>query len=418
MIDMAVTIGVVARERFSAAPDALRTLLRNTPEQFELIVVDSGMPEPWRSEMTELVGRHSNGSVVSVPDVERPLLPNRARNLVIERATGDWICLLENDVLVDENWLTPLLDAASSHDAGVAVPLIIERFGPYEKVHFDDRLHRIVDSPTRAGVAHRIEPRDDSKENDRGGRTRVVDFFETHCMLFRRSVLDQVGGFDGSITAQEEIDISFALHTNDITAVLVPSSVVTFLPPPPIHPSERDYYLTKWNPLTYADDYARMQSRWNIIGYPSAIGVVEARRAMAEGDVSSQVRREMQYRASLEATRSDLAPLLDRGPLILVHDNQLDLSLICPEAEVLPFLERDGVWWGQPPDSATAISELERMRATGATTLACASPASWWLDHYEDFADHLHASFEVLCSTEHVTAFDVGVTSLPRYAGR
>ncbi len=109
----------------------------------------------------------------------------------------------------------------------------------------------------------------------------------------------------------------------------------------------------------------------------------------------------------LDATRRDLAPLLGRGPLRLVHDNQLDLSLVCPEADVLPFIERDGLWWGQPDSSATAITELDRMRAEGASTLAFAAASAWWLEYYGEFADHLRSSFDVLSETPQVTTFDL-----------
>ena len=410
MIEPRVTIGVVPRERFSEAPEALRALLRNTHQPFELIVVDPGMPDPWRQEVVDVVAQHEDATLLSVPPDERPFLPNRARNLVIDHAHGDWICLLENDTLVGEDWLPPLLDAAEANGAGAAVPLILERFGPFEKVHFDDRLHHIVDTPTSTGVERRIEPRADSKERDRGGSVRIVDFIETHCMLFRRDALDRVDGFDGEITAQEEIDISLALHAQGLTAVLAPSSVVTFMPPPPVHPGERDYYLAKWNPETYERDHRRMAERWGIVGYPSAVGVVEARRAMVEGDVEAQIGRELEQRERLDATRRDLAPLLGRGPLILVHDNQLDLSLVCPEADVRPFLERDGLWWGQPDSSATAITELDRMRAEGAATLAFAAGSAWWLEYYGEFADHLRSSFRVLSETPEVTAFDLTAT--------
>ena len=49
---------------------------------------------------------------------------------------------------------------------------------------------------------------------------------------------------------------------------------------------------------------------------------------------------------------------------------------------VLPFLERDGVYHGSPPDDATALSEFERLRGEGAGFMAYAWPAFWFLDHY------------------------------------
>jgi len=55
----------------------------------------------------------------------------------------------------------------------------------------------------------------------------------------------------------------------------------------------------------------------------------------------------------------------------------------------LPFLERDGYFYGAPPDDDTAMRELDRMQAAGATFLVFGWPAFWWLDHYPRFAAHL-----------------------------
>ncbi len=45
------------------------------------------------------------------------------------------------------------------------------------------------------------------------------------------------------------------------------------------------------------------------------------------------------------------------------------------------FLERDGHYWGTPPDDETAIGELERVRRSGIRFVIFAWPAFWWLDH-------------------------------------
>ncbi|MDP8931937.1 MAG: hypothetical protein M3O70_26050 [Actinomycetota bacterium] len=97
---------------------------------------------------------------------------------------------------------------------------------------------------------------------------------------------------------------------------------------------------------------------------------------------------ELAFRPKLVHTAVDLAARLppSNGPLILVHDHQLDLNLVAPSMEVLPFLERGGLPSGRPPDDATAIAELERMRADGASIIAFAAwPSFWWLDHYRRF---------------------------------
>jgi len=53
------------------------------------------------------------------------------------------------------------------------------------------------------------------------------------------------------------------------------------------------------------------------------------------------------------------------------------------------FLERDGIYDGNPRDSAQIISDLEELRSRGATHLVFCSGTTWWLDYYEEFADYL-----------------------------
>src|SRR5204863_4373181 len=46
----------------------------------------------------------------------------------------------------------------------------------------------------------------------------------------------------------------------------------------------------------------------------------------------------------------------------------------------IPFLERDGKYFGPPADAATALREFERLRAGGAGFMVFAGPAFWWRD--------------------------------------
>jgi hypothetical protein len=52
-------------------------------------------------------------------------------------------------------------------------------------------------------------------------------------------------------------------------------------------------------------------------------------------------------------------------------------------------MERDGLYWGLPPDGRTAIDELERLRGDGAQYIAFMSPSFWWLEFYSELRDHL-----------------------------
>ena len=56
------------------------------------------------------------------------------------------------------------------------------------------------------------------------------------------------------------------------------------------------------------------------------------------------------------------------------------------------FLEKDGIYAGNPSDNHEAITNLEELRRRGATHVALTTNTFWWLDYYPEFAQHLSDS--------------------------
>jgi len=80
----------------------------------------------------------------------------------------------------------------------------------------------------------------------------------------------------------------------------------------------------------------------------------------------------------LVQTRAALIELIPPDETFILVDEE-QLRPLMPHRRVLPFLERDGAYWGPPADDVTAIRELERLRAAGARQIAFAWPCFWWL---------------------------------------
>jgi hypothetical protein len=99
-------------------------------------------------------------------------------------------------------------------------------------------------------------------------------------------------------------------------------------------------------------------------------------------------------------------------PIILVDDGTLEPGPIGGRDRI-PFVEREGKDWGPPPDDATAIAELERLRRGGAAFMVFAWPAFWWLEHYTELARHLHASYGCALATDCLTVFDLTGPAVP-----
>jgi phospholipid N-methyltransferase len=73
----------------------------------------------------------------------------------------------------------------------------------------------------------------------------------------------------------------------------------------------------------------------------------------------------------------------------------------------LPFLEKNGEYWGCPADDQQAISEIARMRNSGCTHIVFAWPAMWWLNHYAGLHQYLNSNFRCVLENERLIIFDL-----------
>jgi hypothetical protein len=99
--------------------------------------------------------------------------------------------------------------------------------------------------------------------------------------------------------------------------------------------------------------------------------------------------------------------------LILVDEDQWGVQGMLPERRCVPFLERDGLYWGPPPDDATAVAELERLRRSGATFVVFAWSAFWWLEYYSGLHAHLRATSRCVLQNDRVVVFDLRESAAP-----
>jgi hypothetical protein len=115
----------------------------------------------------------------------------------------------------------------------------------------------------------------------------------------------------------------------------------------------------------------------------------------------------LEYYQKVRTTLHDLTSLIPPGaPLVLVDQDEFRTYLgdDCP---VTPFLEKEGQYWGPPPDDETAIREAERLRQSGAKYMAFVWPAFWWLNHYSGLHEHLRSQFRSVLENDRLLVFDL-----------
>jgi hypothetical protein len=145
------------------------------------------------------------------------------------------------------------------------------------------------------------------------------------------------------------------------------------------------------------------QESWN--GSQDTIDLLASEALHSDAEKSQ--RDKIQWEKQLALASDELAELVPPGSnLVLVDDNQFGSEII-QERNVIPFLERNGQYWGSPPDGTTAVSEFERMRENGADYMAFIWPARWWLHYFPELNDRLRSGFRCILQNERLVVFDL-----------
>jgi glycosyltransferase involved in cell wall biosynthesis len=97
---------------------------------------------------------------------------------------------------------------------------------------------------------------------------------------------------------------------------------------------------------------------------------------------------------------------------ILVDEDQWEAGGEMAGRKVIPFIERNGEYWGPPSDDATAITEIERHREGGANFIVFAWPAFWWLDYYSKMHDYLKSNYNCLIHNERLIIFNLNSNAI------
>jgi GT2 family glycosyltransferase/2-polyprenyl-3-methyl-5-hydroxy-6-metoxy-1,4-benzoquinol methylase/Tfp pilus assembly protein PilF len=176
----------------------VKSLRRHTPEPHEVIFVDNGSTDGTLQWLKRLTQENKNYRLISN---KKNLGFARGCNQGIEASQGEFVLLLNNDVLVTKDWLSGLVSCLNqSPNAGIVGPMTNNISGP-QRVVLEG--YRSVDDLDRCAAAFRERYR-----YRRIAFRRIVGF----CMLFRRTLIEQIGMLDESFGTGNFEDDDFCLR--------------------------------------------------------------------------------------------------------------------------------------------------------------------------------------------------------------
>jgi hypothetical protein len=167
--------------------------------------------------------------------------------------------LLENDTLVQPNWLPPLLECMREERAAVVAPLLLDFWdgtihtagGAFEERQQDGAVvfhHEMV--------YHMMPPAGVPLQ-----RTRIA-YPEAHCLLIDRQQLPDPTLFDD--VEPFDADLGLTLRARGLTAFLEPRSRAIYLTPPPLRVGDVTVFKFRWDAEAWAVRNRRFMHKWRV----------------------------------------------------------------------------------------------------------------------------------------------------------
>jgi hypothetical protein len=191
---------------------------------------------------------------------------NKARNLGLALVRTRYAAIMDNDVFLRPGWLPTLVRAAEETGAWAVGPVVCKGGPDSDVIHWAGTSAGITDANGRrnhwedtpylferlADVAPRLA-------------LAPVDQIEFHCVLVRTDLFDRIGPLDeGLLSWFDHSDLSLRIREAGGTLFVEPRAAVTYVPPPPVRPSDLGLLLLRWSKAWYEASAARFAARWGL----------------------------------------------------------------------------------------------------------------------------------------------------------
>ena len=252
MSSESIVIIVVPRDRFSMFPQCLEALYAHTDVPFRVIVVAGGPDRRTKDYLHQLRMEKDNLSLVLV---DRFLMQGEARNLGLQQADERFCVVLENDTIVHENWLTPMLECMREEEAAVVMPLIWW----YRRIHAAGAMFEERKKDGAAVFHHKILYT--------GIHRKRIDYPECHCLLIDRQLLPGPDIFED--VEPFDVDLGLSLRKYGLNVCLEPRSVVTYSALPPWEVRDIPLFKFRWDPASWETRNRLFMQKWGVTYDPS-----------------------------------------------------------------------------------------------------------------------------------------------------
>lgn len=208
-----VSIVIPVYNQFSFTYHCLKAISENTQSvSYEVIIADD-----CSDDLTVDIGRVAENIIIAKTESNLRFLKNC--NNAAQYARGKYILFLNNDTEVQEGWLEPLVNLI---ERDKTIGMVGSKL-----VYADGRLQEAGGICWRDGSAWNYGNRQDASASEYN-YVKDVDYISGASLMIRRSLWEEIGGFDERFIPAycEDSDLAFEVRKHGYRVVYQPKSVV------------------------------------------------------------------------------------------------------------------------------------------------------------------------------------------------
>ncbi len=238
-----VSIVVPTKDMPQYLKKCVRSIDENDYRNFELLVVNNRSERPETLEFLDLLARRENARVLPY---DKAFNFAQINNYAASHAQGDYLLLLNVDIeAIRKDWLSAMLEAAQTPAAAIVGSKLL---------YPDDTVQHAGIVLWHCGIAGHLAsrlPRDNHGYFGMIDAMRNCSAVTAACMLVRKNVFDELGGFDEQLpVSYQDVDFCLRAWERGYRTVYTPFSLLyhheSAVSGPRINEGEAQVFRHKW----------------------------------------------------------------------------------------------------------------------------------------------------------------------------
>lgn len=214
-----VSIIIPTRNGFSDLHNCLDSLSRTAYENFEILIIDNESDDPATLAYLSTLQRDSNIRVISYP---HPFNYAEMHNWAVPQASGEYVCLLNNDTeVIEERWLTDMLAQAQRSGVGAVGAKLLYPDGAIQHGGV------LLGIGGVAGHAHKMRNKESPGYFGRAALVQNFSAVTAACLLMKKDYWDRAGGMAPQLAvAFNDVDLCLRLQEAGLRNVWLPQALL------------------------------------------------------------------------------------------------------------------------------------------------------------------------------------------------